>query len=93
MHACNLGCAFGLQVVKASQHAKVSSLLEVIRGNCHTLRLVLQPFSPKQTQEFLAAALCGVVVSAEVAHKLWEKTGGLPLYIEQVDISTNGADK
>ncbi len=59
------------------------ALLDDIRENPFTLRLVLQPFTPEHTQAFLNAALDGVLVSMEVAHNLWEKTGGLPLYIEQ----------
>lgn len=72
-----------LQEAKKALHAKMSALLDDVRENPFTLRLVLQPFTPQQTQAFLNAALDGVLVSMEVAHNLWEKTGGLPLYIEQ----------
>ncbi|EIE21630.1 hypothetical protein COCSUDRAFT_56833 [Coccomyxa subellipsoidea C-169] len=71
------------QAAKAALHAKMSTLLEDIRENPFTLRMVLQPFTPEHTQAFLNAALDGVLVSSDVAHNLWEKTGGLPLYIEQ----------
>jgi hypothetical protein len=72
------------QVAKTAVHARVSALCTDIRQNPFTLRLVMQPFTPEQTHAFLAAALKGVHVSVEVARNLWEKTGGLPLYIEQV---------
>ena len=75
---------FSLVAAKAALHAKMSALLEDIRENPFTLRMMLQPFTPKHTQAFLNAALDGVLVSSDVAHNLWEKTGGLPLYIEQV---------
>ena len=64
-------------------HAKVTMLCQDIRANPFTLRIIMQPFTPEQTHAFLDAALEGVQVSAEVARNLWEKTGGLPLYIEQ----------
>lgn len=73
-----------MQVAKAAVHARVNTLCTDIRQNPFTLRLVMQPFTPEQTHVFLASALEGVHVSAEVARNLWEKTGGLPLYIEQV---------
>ena len=73
-----------MQVAKAAVHDRVSALCTDIRQNPFTLRLVMQPFTPEQTHVFLASALEGVHVSAEVARNLWEKTGGLPLYIEQV---------
>lgn len=69
-------------------HSKVTAAREAIRENPSTLRLLMQPFTPEQTQTFLSAALNGVHVSAEVAVNLCEKTGGLPLYMEQV-CSTN----
>ncbi len=63
---------------------RAAGLLEELYRSPATLRLVLQPFSPAQTHAFLSAALGGGgPVSAELAHSLWEKTGGLPLYIEQ----------
>ena len=73
-----------LQAARAAVHAKVTAVREAIRGNASTLRLCMQPFTPEQTQTFLSVALDGVHVSAEVAMSLWEKTGGLPLYVEQV---------
>ena len=73
-----------MQVAKTAVHTKVTALCQDIRENPFTLRLIMQPFTPEQTHTFLSAALDGVQVSAEVAHNLWEKTGGLPLYIEQV---------
>lgn len=72
------------QVAKLVAHARVTALCRDIRNNPFTLRLIMQPFTPEQTHAFLSAALEGVQVSAEVARNLWEKTGGLPLYIEQV---------
>ncbi len=62
----------------------MTALHEGIRERPCTLRLLMQPFTPEQTQTFLRAALDGVHISAEVALHLWEKTGGLPLYMEQV---------
>ena len=72
-----------MQAAKMAVHAKVTTLCQDIRTNPFTLRIIMQPFTPEQTHAFLDAALEGVQVSAEVAHNLWEKTGGLPLYIEQ----------
>ena len=72
-------------MAKLALHARMSALLEDIRENPFTLRLVVQPFTPEHTQAFLNAALDGVQVSADVARNLWEKTGGLPLYIEQAN--------
>lgn len=73
-----------MQAAKKALHARMSALLDDIRENPFTLRLILQPFTPEHTQAFLNATLDGVSVSPEVAQNLWEKTGGLPLYIEQV---------
>ena len=72
-----------MQAAKMAVHAKVTMLCQDIRTNPFTLRIIMQPFTPEQTHAFLDAALEGVQVSAEVARNLWEKTGGLPLYIEQ----------
>ena len=72
-----------MQAAKMAVHAKVTTLCQDIRTNPFTLRIIMQPFTPEQTHAFLDAALEGVQVSAEVARNLWEKTGGLPLYIEQ----------
>ena len=72
-----------MQAAKMAVHAKVTTLCQDIRTNPFTLRIIMQPFTPEQTHAFLETALEGVQVSAEVARNLWEKTGGLPLYIEQ----------
>ena len=72
------------QAAKAAVYSKVVALREAIRESPCTLRLPLQPFTPEQTQAFLSVAMDGVNISAEVAQHLWEKTGGLPLYMEQV---------
>ena len=65
-------------------HSKVAAAREAIREVPSTLRLLMQPFTPEQTQAFLSAALDGIHVSAELAATLCEKTCGLPLYMEQV---------
>ena len=73
-----------MQAAKTAVCSKVTAVRNAIREIPCTLRLLMQPFTPEQTQTFLSVALEGVHISAEVALHLWEKTGGLPLYMEQV---------
>lgn len=55
-----------------------------LQGTRNTLRIVLEPFTVAQVQEFLQQMLEGTAVSAESASQIAERTGGLPLYVEQV---------
>lgn len=45
---------------------------------------MLEPFTVEQVQEFMQQMLEGTIVSRESAAQIAERTGGLPLYVEQV---------
>ena len=55
-----------------------------VQGTRNTLRIMLDPFSIEQVQEFLQQMLEGVAVTPEFSARIAERTGGLPLYVEQV---------
>ena len=45
---------------------------------------MLQPFSIEQSRQFVSAALGGAQVPPEVAALLWERSNGLPSFLEQL---------
>jgi predicted ATPase len=45
---------------------------------------VLRPFSIEQSRQFVSAALGGAQVPPEVAALLWERSNGLPSFLEQL---------
>ena len=57
-----------------------------IQGTKSTLRITLEPFAVEQVQEFMQQMLEGTAVSHESAAQIAERTGGLPLYVEQVKL-------
>lgn len=46
--------------------------------------MLLQPFSIEEVQEYMCVALDRHDITDEIAAAVHERTGGLPLYIEQV---------
>lgn len=48
------------------------------------LHLVLRPFNVDQSCAFVSAALGGAQVPPEVARLLWERSNGLPSFLEQL---------
>lgn len=48
------------------------------------LHLVLRPFDAEQSSAFVSAALGGAAVPPEVARLLWERSSGLPSFLEQL---------
>jgi hypothetical protein len=45
---------------------------------------VLRPFDVEQSSAFVSAALGGAAVPPEVAGLLWERSSGLPSFLEQL---------
>lgn len=62
----------------------MTSLSDGLQGTKSTLRITLEPFTVEQVQEFMQQMLEGTIVSRESAAQIAERTGGLPLYVEQV---------
>ena len=64
------------------------TLLQRIKLHPITLRVTLQPFTLDQTRSFLNMAFKGADLKMDegLVRQLWEKTGGLPLYLEQVSV-------
>ncbi|CAL8469391.1 g8932 [Coccomyxa elongata] len=71
------------QEAKKALHAKMCALLDDIRENPFTLRLVLQPFTPEHTQAFLNAALDGVLMVVFMQQHQQLRDGA----VEQADLS------
>lgn len=46
--------------------------------------MLLQPFSHKEVQEYMCVALDRHDITDQIAAAVHERTGGLPLYVEQV---------
>ncbi|KAL4458480.1 hypothetical protein ABPG75_013345 [Micractinium tetrahymenae] len=49
-----------------------------------TLHMILQPFTPEQSRQFVSAALGGADVAPDAAALLWERSNGLPSFLEQL---------
>ena len=65
-------------------------LSDGLQGTKSTLRITLEPFTVEQVQEFMQQMLEGTTVSRESAAQIAERTGGLPLYVEQVRLQQVG---
>ena len=76
-----------MQTVKMAMHLKASQALEAIVRARGTARVVLPPFALEQTAAFISAAFGSADVAPELTQEIFVKTGGLPLYIEQVHTS------
>ena len=50
--------------------------------------MVLQPFTTAEVQQYMRVALDRQNISDHVAGAVRERTGGLPLYVEQVMLPT-----
>ena len=81
---------FSLLYIQCSQPAKRALLaraktaLKELKSCAGASTVTLQPFSVEETREFVESALSGGRMSSRLGKVMWEMTGGLPLYAEQV---------
>ncbi len=62
--------------------------LKAIRSLPSYEQMVLQPFTTAEVQQYMRVALDRQNISDHVAGAVRERTGGLPLYVEQVTLPT-----
>ncbi len=62
--------------------------LKAIRSLPSYEQMVLQPFTTAEVQQYMRVALDRQNISDHVAGAVRERTGGLPLYVEQVMLLT-----
>lgn len=77
-----------VQTVRQALHVKATIALEAILRAKGTLRMQLPALDELSTGELISGAFEGADVAPELTHEIHGKTGGLPLYVEQVPQST-----
>lgn len=79
---------FGLHAGKYMQFLTAQKCLKTIQKlPCYT-HMVLQPFNMQEVRQYMCIGLDLEVVSDQTALAIQERTGGLPLYVEQVGAPT-----
>ena len=73
-----------MQTARVALHRKASQALESIIRARGTVRIQLPLFGLEQTGALISAAFGWADVAPELTQEIYVKTGGLPLYIEQV---------
>lgn len=64
-------------------HDKANQALHRILAAKGTVQATLPPLGLAQTTELVSAAFWGADLAPELSKEIHDKTGGLPLYIEQ----------
>lgn len=65
--------------------------LEAIQSLPSYQHMLLQPFSHEEVQEYMCVALDRHDITHQIAAAVRERTGGLPLYVEQVTLPASVA--
>ena len=71
------------QTTRVALHDKANQALHIILQATGTTQVTLPPLNLAQTMELISAAFSGVDVAPELGREIYDKTAGLPLYIEQ----------
>lgn len=74
------GCLAGRRLL--FENAQQS--LQAIQSLPSYQHMLLQPFSHEEVQEYMCVALDRQDITDQIAAAVHERTGGLPLYVEQV---------
>ncbi|GAB4822063.1 hypothetical protein N2152v2_009109 [Parachlorella kessleri] len=69
---------------KEMLYSKIVSAYSHVLAQPSTLYIVLQPFTVEETRQFISTYLGGAEVGYDIAQLVWEKSNGLPAFIEQL---------
>ncbi|MCJ1422964.1 Adenylate cyclase type 10 [Sticta canariensis] len=72
------------QTMRQALHVKATVALEAILRSRGTVQMQLPPLTQQGTSLLISSAFGGADVAPELTHEIHDKTGGLPLYVEQV---------